>query len=440
MNSGRQLLLVALLASASASLGCPAFHARDRDLDRTPIVNTGAGATILYPGHAPPVYQGAQHPLESGKGSYGSPGSSQRSGTSSPSGTSPSGTTPARSEITMIGGATTEVELHQRVDVQPVWWKYVTLPFAVVAAPFIYVADQLATEPEPGPPVPTLENTQPPEPTGPPPVDYETAALKRLEAELDQRAAANTPAPTGGSLAAELAALRSAKATPTPTRAPRPALRTPAPERAAPTPIPTPAPNIYPGLATASGHVDRDGDGRTDHWIFRERGEILRELLDDDFDGRPDRTLHYDLASHQVRAIEEDANHDGQIDTWTSLRDGVVMRRRADGNADGHVDTWSYYRKGDLTRLERDATGDGFRDRVSHYVDGHLTREEQDDDADGRADAVKYYDEHEQILRLEEDTDGDGEFDVISHYAAGRLTRRELLDAKLLTPTPRMTN
>ena len=70
-----------------------------------------------------------------------------------------------------------------------------------------------------------------------------------------------------------------------------------------------PAPDS--SLSAASGHVDRDGDGRTDHWIFRdEGGDMMRESFDDDFDGRPDRTLHYDPWSHAVVRIDEDANQD----------------------------------------------------------------------------------------------------------------------------------
>jgi hypothetical protein len=344
----------------------------------------------------------------------------------------------------MIGGSTVEEQRHQKIEEAPTWWKYVRLPFALAAAPFVYAADKLQGEPEPGPEVPGAERIQPaPPPQRPPPVDYETATVRRLEDELDRRAA-QAPRATpqqansarGGSLAAELAAMRGA-------REERSAPEAAPPRTSVPAPNPTP-PTRAPGadgaqLATASGHVDRDGDGRTDQWIFREGGEIVRELLDEDFDGRPDRTLHYDLASHQIHAIVEDSNHDGRSDTWTSIRDGAIVRRRTDGNADGHVDTWSYYKGGVLARLERDASGDGFRDRVSHYQDGRLAREEQDDDADGLAEVVKHYDAEERIARLEEDTNGDGKIDVISHYEGGRLKRRELLDADLLTPAPSMS-
>ena len=458
--------------AAGGWLGCPAFNYQNRDVDRTPVTNHGAGASIIYPGQTAPPHPGNQHPREagygtpSGGGAYGSPGSGGTYGTP-PQGAPPgagygapgyggeaptSGSTrssgaPANGGgITMIGGAEQEETGHYQVKESPVYWKYATLPFAVAAAPFKYAWDGIRGEPEAGPSVPR-NDTQPSRPSapGPPPMDYETSALQDMERELAMREAAAppapeaqarsapAPAPSGGglSIADELAALR---------RPAGPATRTAA--TSAPTPRAAPAPNQGPSratapetsLAAASGHVDRDGDGRTDHWIFRdEGGDMMRESFDDDFDGRPDRTLHYDPWSHQVVRIEEDANQDGNIDTWTTLREGQVARRRADADDDGDIDTWSYYREGVITRLERDSTGDGFRDHVAHYREGRLEREDKDDDGDGRPDLVKHYGADEQLSRAEEDADGDGAMDVISHYEGGRLMRRELLDASVLS-------
>ena len=103
-----------------------------------------------------------------------------------------------------------------------------------------------------------------------------------------------------------------------------------------------------------------------------------------------------------------------------------------DGDGDGQVDSWSHYRGGVITRLERDADGDGFRDLVAFYREGRLDREERDEDADGAVDLIRYYDAGERVERVEEDADGDGQMDVVSHYEGGRLTRREVLDASVL--------
>ena len=41
----------------------------------------------------------------------------------------------------------------------------------MVAAPFVYAADKVRGEPEPGPAVPTLDNAPPPPPPGPAPTE-----------------------------------------------------------------------------------------------------------------------------------------------------------------------------------------------------------------------------------------------------------------------------
>ena len=65
-------LVPTVLAGVAAGglLGCPAFHYGNRDIDRTPVTNTGAGASIIYPGQTAPPHPGAHHPREAG---YGTP-------------------------------------------------------------------------------------------------------------------------------------------------------------------------------------------------------------------------------------------------------------------------------------------------------------------------------------------------------------------------------
>ncbi|MEM7411750.1 MAG: hypothetical protein AAF430_16080 [Myxococcota bacterium] len=476
---------------ASTQLGCWAALNREGDVDRTPVVNTGAGASIIYPGQSAPPHPGNYHPREAGYGQpqaganphnphlpatppsaagahvpqgavapgvavpppeYATaPGQTRRSG----SGAAPGG------GITMIGGAETEETRHVQVNEEPLWLKYVGLPFAVMAAPFKYGYEKVRGEPEPGPALP--RNGDQPRPThGPPAVDYETAQLQEMERQLAERGApapgaapsqslpprAVAPATGGGSIADELARLRNRGAVQAP---PRGAVQAPAPQITSRAPIPAttpraagpPTPRVSAEPQTVSGHVDRDGDGRTDHWIERENGAIVRERFDDNFDARPDKTVVYDPSSHEVIRIEEDTDHDGRLDAWTAFRNGQVVGRRVDESGDGHVDSWSSYQRGTITRLERDKDGDGFRDHIAFYEGGKLAREERDDDGDGRTDLVTHYDADEQVTRVEEDANGDGRMDVVSHYEGGRLTRRQVLDATVLdleSPRRQRTN
>jgi antitoxin component YwqK of YwqJK toxin-antitoxin module len=203
----------------------------------------------------------------------------------------------------------------------------------------------------------------------------------------------------------------------------------PAPSTFATTPPSREPGNLFP---SASGIVDRNNDGRIDQWIFRENGEIAKEVLDDDFDGRPDRTMIFDPQTHRPSRVEEDTLGDGVLDSWTDYRNGAISRRRSDSNGDGTVDTWSFFRAGELTRHEQDTSGDGFRDVVSFFEEGRRVREERDVNGDGQADEILHYDSNEQLVRREEDRDRDGALEVVSHYEAGRLVRRELLDVPAL--------
>jgi hypothetical protein len=413
LRSGLAAALCALLG-----FGC-AYADRGSDRDRTPVRDTGVGASIIYPGQSVTM-----------PGTPATPAAPAQPGaTPDPQGAAQGSVAPGSSPVTFIGGASQDDKRSVRIEESPLYYKYLLLPFAIAAAPFVAVADALRPEEEPGPPVPGPDHARPAPPPPPPPVDYETARLAAMEREIEDRQP-TAQAPTGASAAAgsrsisdELAALQR-----TPVQA---VPEAPARPRAAAPPAPA-----DPVFASADGIVDRDDDGRIDQWIFREDGEIVRNVFDDDGDGRPDRTLHYDRSSHRIAQVEEDTDRDGAVDSWTDYRDGVIVRRRADADRDGNVDSWSYFRGDELARHESDTTGDGFRDRVRFYASGALSREEQDNDGDGNAEVTLYYDADARITRRDEDTDGDGRVDVISHYEDGHLTRRELLGASTAPEAP----
>jgi len=399
-----RLQTAVLLAAATLTPGCLYYGNQGRDVDRTPIVDTGVGATILMPGQSAPNFPGGSatpggsEPGASGSSS-GGPGSAHSSG--APTGGGP---------ISMIGGTRVDETRHARTHEEPVWLKYLTLPFAVAAAPFVAAKEAIQGEPEPGPEVPRVDPPRPQAAARPPGTSYEEQQLDGLEQELDQRQASTASPRTGAS-----------PAQPSATRAPSIAdelaslQRAPVEASARPTPPAPESTQAAPRLPTGSepiadGIVDRNQDGRVDLWIYREQGEIVRRVLDEDYDGAPD--------------------------SWIDYQEGEPVRRRADTNHDGAVDSWTFFRDGETTRHEQDTTGNGFRDRIGFYQAGKLVREELDTRGSGRADAIVYYDDREQIVRREEDTDHDGRIDVISHYEKGRLSRRELLDAAAQAPRP----
>jgi hypothetical protein len=243
---------------------------------------------------------------------------------------------------------------------------------------------------------------------------HENEALRK---ELEQRAqAAPAAAPSAAPRAAigdELAALerslnRRGGATP--------------PVESAPTAGRPLLPQQDPSLGAPVAN-DRNGDGRPDEWIYSANGRPVTDALDDDFDGRVDRILHYDSKGRLVSS-DEDLNGDGVMETTSLYEDGMLVRRRTDSNGDGQADTWSFYNGDELLRTEIDKNGDGFRDEITIYEHGKIAREEEDRNGDGRPDVVSIYRDG-QLVEKREDLDFDGTPDVVSHYENGKLTSRE---------------
>ncbi|MCP4244321.1 MAG: hypothetical protein QF890_01245 [Myxococcota bacterium] len=461
-------LVLVLVVLGLALPGCY-FSRRAADADRTPTVDTGMGAAVILPGETLPSLPGGN----------AAPGHSRttRSATEGSDEASIGSAQPSTGNLTQIGGSGIDQNRHESGKEDPLIFKWLTAPLGLLAAPFAWAAEAARGEPEPGPPVPRAQ--APRAKAQPAPQDYDTQNIQRMEEELAQRGPPRRPSakpahrpsakpahrpsakpahrpsakpahrpsakPAHLSIADELAALQRS---PGPPQAPAPAVEEAPVERhidprvsaalrvqnTAPQQAPATSPPQDPDLA-ADGIVDRDDDGRIDQWIYRHDGQIVRKLLDQDFDGRPDTTLHYDPLSHRIARVEEDSNRDGDVDTWTSYREGQIQRRRVDGNGDAEVDTWTYYEDGEITRHEQDSTSDGFRDRIGHYVNGRLIRDQHDTNGDGRPDITTHYDAQERVVRREEDSDGDGDIDVIVHYEDGRLARKELLGVPT-TATP----
>jgi hypothetical protein len=429
------LAWVSLLAFSSC-----AHQNVKRDIDRTPEVNTGVGAAIIYPGQAaprlpgpPPGYPGAPTPAtpapEAG-GPARAPAPAPGAGAPTPGSanrTLPRGPTgPSTGGVTFIGGARVEERQHQEIHQEPTFLKVIKAPFAVVAWPVKKAYEAVRPEPEPDPP--PLRRAAPRAPTR-----HQVQAAReqdqvdRMRSELQQRGAGAPPAPstTAGStptpeatppsssarmsIADELAALRRAR---TSGRAASTAAEA----------LPSRSPAGLPDLV-----LDRDGNGRPDHWVYREHGRPVRELFDDDGDGVPNRTIILDPVTGQRVRLEEDADGDGRIDSWSEYEEGSPVRRRADSDGSGFVDTWTFYREGAPFRHEQDTNGDGFRNRVGHYENGQLVREEEDVDGDGHPDRVTRFDPKGEVAEVDEDANGNGVIDRRSFYENGRLVRRELL-------------
>jgi antitoxin component YwqK of YwqJK toxin-antitoxin module len=447
-------------ALAGALPGCLAYSNVKRDTDRQPIVHTGVGATVLMPGQGAPSlpqsmygrgYGGAAPPgagAPSGPGAVPAPpgaggatsGSYSGTGTGSSGGGSgyaagpagagtPYGAAPSASNIQFIGGAELDEVKHREIKQEPLLIKTLLVPLAVVALPFKKAYEAAQGDPKP------VVAPEPPQAPAPGPPDYEAAyeeqQLQALESQLGGAPGAAPPSPSPRGAAA-----------PPPVGAPgaRPssiADELAALQRRVPPRGVAPAPGTAAGREAAApagvaDHVsDADGDGRPDHWQYRENGVLVRELFDQNGDGRVDRTVRYDTATGQKRSEEDDSNQDGHVDSWVEYQGGQVLRRRQDTSGDGEPDVWTFHRGGQVARIEEDRDGDGFRDRVAYYEGGKLQRETEDSNGDGRPDRVTLYDGEERVRQRSEDRDGDGIVDARSFYEKGKLVRKELVDEGL---------
>jgi hypothetical protein len=108
--------------------------------------------------------------------------------------------------------------------------------------------------------------------------------------------------------------------------------------------------------------LDLNHDARIDIWsFFTDTGELSREEMDGDFDGKVDWVDHY---QSNTRALTEvDTDYDGQFDMFKYYENGNISRKERDTTGNGNVDFWELFdEKGNVVKTGRDTTGDGVMD------------------------------------------------------------------------------
>ncbi len=134
---------------------------------------------------------------------------------------------------------------------------------------------------------------------------------------------------------------------------------------------------------------DLDQDGRADLITLTLGGEndgkIRCQQADLDRDGRLDAFLHYDERGELVRE-QYDQDFDGRIDLGRTYKDGVLELDEQDLDHDGFVDAWRRYDKGKLVRIDHDRDIDGRPDTFTFYVRGQIDRVGYDTNGDGNVD------------------------------------------------------
>lgn len=109
---------------------------------------------------------------------------------------------------------------------------------------------------------------------------------------------------------------------------------------------------------TALKEMDINFDGKVDIWkYFNDKGEMVKECFDLDFDGRLDECVFYE--NGVVVRKELDLNFDGKPDLFKFYEKGKLVRKEKSSKGDGRIDTWEYYENEELDRIGTDTNGDG---------------------------------------------------------------------------------
>ena len=160
--------------------------------------------------------------------------------------------------------------------------------------------------------------------------------------------------------------------------------------------------------------VDRDGDGRPNRvtvYEYDAAGNVTRQQEDSDGDGSADRveSYEYDVAGNIKQELDYENGDRRPTQVSYEYGDNNRLTRREDIGADGKlnsIDTLEYDARGNLLR-EASKSGDGHVYGISvHTYDtmGNRTRTEEDGDGDGVVDTIRSweYDAEGKLLRERE--------------------------------------
>ena len=111
---------------------------------------------------------------------------------------------------------------------------------------------------------------------------------------------------------------------------------------------------------------DMNKDGTADGWTHVKDGNVVKQELDINFDGKVDAVFFYDW-NGKVKEEVLDTDYDGKMDNWRGYEDGSLVIDKLDSNQDGRIDIWFYVDRGKIIRLEKDTTGDGRPDTVNEF-------------------------------------------------------------------------
>ncbi len=111
---------------------------------------------------------------------------------------------------------------------------------------------------------------------------------------------------------------------------------------------------------------DMNSDGKPDGWTYIKSGNVEKQEIDLNFDGKVDGVYLYEN-NGKVKEEILDTNHDGKMDNWRLFDNGELIIDKVDSDFDGRIDIRIYIREGKILRIDKDTTGDGKTDKVIEY-------------------------------------------------------------------------
>lgn len=114
-------------------------------------------------------------------------------------------------------------------------------------------------------------------------------------------------------------------------------------------------------LVRRTSDLNWDGKNDVSSWFNEQTGQLEKEEMDADFDGRVDWVDHYQGGKRALSEVDDD--NDGRFDLYKIFENGKVRRKERDTNGDGRIDLWEYMdEKGAVIKVGRDTDNDGVMD------------------------------------------------------------------------------
>lgn len=142
--------------------------------------------------------------------------------------------------------------------------------------------------------------------------------------------------------------------------------------------------------------ADTNGNGKIDLAVHKKNDIIYLKKIDNDDSGKFDVEEKYDENGEMLRE-GVDTNKDGKVDDFYYYDGEILLKEEIDTNYDEKPDLWVLFEYG---------TNNSFKGCVI----------EKDNNFDGKPDEWHYSDEKRRIIRKEKDLNFDGKVDEIKNF------------------------